>query len=137
MTIVDAAVWIDYFKGHNTPATQHLHDLLGVELVVMADLILAQVLQHFSDLSDQLTAQRALAVIPVIDVGGEHIAKRSSEYVRRLVQAGHPTDHTLSSLIATFCIEHQYPLLFADHVYQPFVQHLGLKRSSRATGQAA
>jgi len=34
---------------------------------------------------------------------------------------------TLDIVIATYCIEHDLPLLFEDRDFLPFVQHLGLK----------
>jgi hypothetical protein len=48
---VDSSVWIDYFNGAETPATQKLDKLLGVQPVCTGDLILAEVLQGFPALS--------------------------------------------------------------------------------------
>ena len=47
MIIVDSSVWIDYFNGRETPETNKLDTLLGVEPLAIGDLILTEVLQGF------------------------------------------------------------------------------------------
>ena len=47
MIVVDSSVWIDYFNGAETRETGLLDGLLGIEPVVIGDLILAEVLQGF------------------------------------------------------------------------------------------
>ena len=47
MALVDSSVWIDYFNGAITPQINHLDRMLGVEEIVIGDLILAEVLQGF------------------------------------------------------------------------------------------
>ncbi len=47
MIVVDSSVWVDYFKGQDTPQTNRLDALLGVEPLAIGDLILAEVLQGF------------------------------------------------------------------------------------------
>lgn len=51
MIIVDSSVWIDYFNGRETPETNKLDRLLGVEPLAIADLILTEVLNAFLMLS--------------------------------------------------------------------------------------
>ena len=46
MIVVDSSVWIDYFRGTETPQTGALDRLLGVEELAIGDLILAEVLNH-------------------------------------------------------------------------------------------
>jgi predicted nucleic acid-binding protein len=41
MILVDTSVWIDYFRGASTSEADKLDSLLGVEQVVIGDLILA------------------------------------------------------------------------------------------------
>ena len=47
MIIIDSSVWIDYFNGTETPETNKLDELLGVEPIAIGDLILTEVLQGF------------------------------------------------------------------------------------------
>ncbi|MEY4516281.1 MAG: hypothetical protein RL180_627 [Pseudomonadota bacterium] len=127
MTVVDAAVWIDYLEGHPSMATDRLDQLLGVDMVLLADLGLMQVLQHFQDHSQYPAICRILAAVPILPVGGAHMARQAADNLRLLHQQGHARIEMLSSLIATYCIEHHHRLLFTDMSYQPFVQHLGLQ----------
>lgn len=47
MILVDASVWIDYFRGLVNPQTDLLDQLLDREPLAIGDLILAEVLQGF------------------------------------------------------------------------------------------
>ena len=49
MIVVDSSVWIDYFNGVETRETVLLDGVLGVEPVMIGDLILMEVLQGFRD----------------------------------------------------------------------------------------
>ena len=46
MVLIDSSVWIDYFNGKETPATNQLDSLLVIEPVSIGDLILTEVLQR-------------------------------------------------------------------------------------------
>ncbi|HEY9802256.1 MAG TPA: hypothetical protein V6D25_17985 [Leptolyngbyaceae cyanobacterium] len=45
MILVDSTVWIDYFNGRETPETNKLDTLLGIETLAIGDIILTEVLQ--------------------------------------------------------------------------------------------
>ena len=47
MIVVDSSVWIDYFNGAESRETELLDGILGLEPVMMGDLILAEILQGF------------------------------------------------------------------------------------------
>lgn len=47
MIVVDSGVWIDYFNGTASSATDKLDTLLGVEPLAVGDIILTEVLQGF------------------------------------------------------------------------------------------
>jgi predicted nucleic acid-binding protein len=47
--VVDSSVWIDFFRNQPTPQAQGLDRKLGVEGLVVGDLILAEVLRGFKD----------------------------------------------------------------------------------------
>ena len=51
MIVVDSSVWIDYFNGRDTSETSSLDSLFGESLLIVGDLMLAEVLQGFR--SDQ------------------------------------------------------------------------------------
>jgi predicted nucleic acid-binding protein len=126
MWIVDSSVWIDYFKGVDTPKTSRLHAALGVEELGIGDLILCEVLQGFRREQDYRRAQAALLTLPVFDMGGQTLALQSAENFRLLRRRGITVRKTIDCLIATFVIAHSYHLLHADRDFEPFALYLGL-----------
>lgn len=131
MTLVDAKVWIDYFHGLTTPATQQLDQMLGEELLYIDDLSLAYVLKHLGPAGHMLS-DWLLHAIPIISIGGTQMAIRASQYMRQLSERGLRSSscdeaHILDGFVAAYCIEHGHTLLFTDQAFWPYVQHFGLK----------
>jgi len=125
--VVDSSVWIDYFNGLETAATERLHDLLGVRPLAVGDLILAEVLQGFSNDAHYKAARELMASLALVEMLGGKMAIRSAENYRWLRARGVTVRKTVDVIIATYCIEHDLPLLFDDRDFLPFVKHLGLK----------
>ena len=127
MILVDSSVWIDFFRGTVTPETERLDALLGSELLVVGDLILAEVLQGFSSERDFHQARKLLTALDVVTLGGPEIAIQAARNLRTLRARGVTIRKTIDTLIATWCIESDYALLFSDRDFEPFVEHLGLR----------
>ena len=127
MILVDSSVWIDFFRGTVTPETERLDALLGSELLVVGDLILAEVLQGFSSERDFNQARTLLTALDVVTLGGPEIAIQAARNFRTLRARGVTIRKTIDTLIATRCIESDYALLFSDRDFEPFVEHLGLR----------
>ena len=127
MILVDSSVWIDYFRGVESPQTDRLDVLLGQEVIVIGDLILAEVLQGFDVQRDFLQAVDLMRAFPVLDLAGGDIAVMAAQNFRRLRALGVTTRKTIDTIIATFCIERDLPLLHSDRDFEPFMAHLGLK----------
>ncbi len=127
MILVDSSVWIDYFRGVELPQTDRLDALLGQELVVIGDLILVEVLQGFDAERDFLQAVDLMRAFPVLDLAGGDIAVTAAQNFRRLRALGVTSRKTIDTIIATFCIERELPLLHSDRDFEPFTAHLGLK----------
>lgn len=127
MILVDSSVWIDYFNGNDNPQTDFLDQVLGVEPAGLGDLMLAEVLQGFRSDKDYRTAKQLLLELPVCEIVGEERAIKAAENFRALRKKGTTIRKTTNALIATFCIQQNYPLLFTDKDFQPFVDHLGLR----------
>jgi predicted nucleic acid-binding protein len=126
MIIVDSSVWIDYFNGRETPETNKLDTLLGVEPLAIGDLILTEVLQGFRSDADYQTAKELLTSLTIFEMLGINLAFKSADNYRSLRKCGITIRKTADVIIATFCIESQNSLLFSDKDFLPFVQHLGL-----------
>ena len=128
MVLVDSSVWIDYFNGAVSAETDLLDALLGQELLLVGDIMLAEVLQGFRSDRDYRTARELLLSLDVVPLVGESIALASAENYRRLRRKGVTVRKTTDCLIATWCIEHGVPLLWSDRGFEVFQGALGLQR---------
>ena len=127
MILVDSSVWIDYFSGNGSPETDFLDGVLGVSAIAIGDLILTEVLQGFRHDKDYKTAKRLLEELTIFELLGKKMAVKSADNFRKLRKKGVTIRKTADVIIASFCIEHNLPLLFSDKDFKPFVQHIGLR----------
>lgn len=126
-TLVDSSVWIDFFNGASTPEVERLDRLLGREIVLVGDLILAEVLQGFREPHHWHAARDALLRFPVVEIVGREMALESARNYRALRSAGITVRKTIDCLIATWCLRENVALLHADRDFEPFTRHLGLR----------
>ena len=127
MIVVDSSVWIDYFNGVETRETALLDGILGLEPIVIGDLILAEVLQGFRSDHDVRRARTALDTLIFEPMVGRDIALISAGNYRTLRAKGVTVRKTIDMLIATFCMENGYILLHSDRDFDPIKEHLGLE----------
>lgn len=127
MILVDSSVWIDYFRGTITPQTDQLDSLLRSQIILVGDLILAEVLQGFTNDRDFKQARNLLAALQTVDLAGHDIAIKAAINFRKLRTHGITIRKTIDTLIATYCIHHKIALLYNDRDFEPFVKHLGMK----------
>ena len=128
--LVDSSVWIDYFIGNDSEETDFLDRTLGNRGVAIGDLILTEVLQGFRRDKDYKNARRMLAELTVFELLGKKMAITCADNFRKLRKKGITVRKTADVIIASYCIEHQLPLLFLDRDFQPFVKHLGLQNAA-------
>lgn len=126
MIFVDSSVWIDYFNGQQTAETNKLDHLLGEDVIILGDLVLAEVLKGFRHDKDYRTAKSLLKSLKIVEMGGEDIAIKSADNFRQLRKQGVTIRKTIDVFIASYCIENGIPLLHADKDFNPFHQYLGL-----------
>jgi predicted nucleic acid-binding protein len=130
VTLVDSSVWIAYFRGTATPASNKLAALLGQETLCIGDLILAEVLQGFTSDRDFDTGLRLLNGLQVVEIAGRDMAIAAAHNYRRLRLSGVTVRKTIDCLIASRCIQDGYALLYSDRDFDPFGQHLGLQSAN-------
>lgn len=127
MIMVDSSVWIDYFRGVTSPETDRLDSILGQELLLTGDLIVAEVLQGFQPEAEFNKAKHLMTGnLTVVSLVGPENAVQAARNYRILRANGVTLRKTIDTLIATYCIENDYALLFSDRDFNPFVEHLGL-----------
>ena len=130
MILVDSSVWIDYFIGNDSAETDFLDRTLGIRAVAIGDLILTGVLQGFRHEKDYKIAKSMLEELTVFEFLGKKMAIKSADNFRKLRKKGITIRKTADVIIASYCIEHNLPLLFSDKDFQPFVKHLGLRNAA-------
>lgn len=126
MIVVDSSVWIDYFSGVKNKQTNKLDQSLGLRPVAIGDLILTEVLQGFRHDKDYKIAKTLFEGVTIFDMLGKEMAVKSAENFRALRKKGITVRKTADVIIASFCIDQKFPLLFSDKDFKPFVKHMGL-----------
>ena len=125
--LVDSSVWIDYFNGQATPQTQSLERLLGIQPLLVGDIILAEVLQGFRAEADFDQALQALQRFEQVSLLTPALAVQSARNYRALRQKGLTVRKTVDCIIAAWCIAAGCQLLHSDSDFTPFEEHLGLE----------
>ncbi|HYN13560.1 MAG TPA: PIN domain nuclease [Burkholderiales bacterium] len=127
MVLVDSSVWVDYFNGVPSRETNLLDELLGNEVLLTGDIILAEVLRGFDAQRDYRRARRLLGRLAYEDMLGREVAERGVSYYRVLRRRGITVRKTIDVLIASFCIARGHSLLHRDRDFQPFQKYFGLR----------
>jgi len=127
--LVDSSVWVDYFNGIPSRETDLLDGLLGSEVLLTGDIILAEVLRGFDAQRDYRRAKRLLGALAYEDMLGREVAERSVAYYRTLRRRGVTVRKTIDVFIASFCITRGHALLHRDRDFEPFQKHFGLQVS--------
>lgn len=127
MIFVDTSVWIDFFNGHDTAEVNLLDNALGRQSIAIGDLIALEILQGFKNDKDYQIAENVIRSLTVYDMLGEKATLRCANNYRLLRKKGITIRKTADVIIATFCIDNAYPLLFSDRDFLPFVEYLDLR----------
>ncbi len=127
MLVVDSTVWIDYFNGQVNPQTEYMDRILGNQIILVGDLILAEVLQGFRSENEFEQARQALLLFTQVNMVNPSLAIQSARNYRTLRRLGVTIRRTIDYLIATYCFEQGYPLLHKDSDFDGFAIHLGLQ----------
>ena len=130
MVLVDTSVWVDFFNGKDTAQTTRLESLLSGTIIVVGDLILAELLQGFALDRDYAIARSLLEELELVQLCNVELAIKAAQNYRTLRKQGITVRKTIDTVIATYCIENRLPLLFSDRDFQPFVDNLALKDAS-------
>jgi predicted nucleic acid-binding protein len=125
--LVDTSVWVDFLRNGPTPEAEWLDKNLGVEGLVVGDLILTEVLQGFKEDKGFNEAKRLLSRLEQVDICGMSLAVEAARNYRRLRRVGVTVRGTVDVLIATRCLADGLRLLHGDRDFDGFERHLGLQ----------
>ncbi len=127
MVVVDSSVWIDFFNGVSSRATDILRELLPAERLLIGDLILVEVLSGFREEADFEEARRLLAALKYADMVGAEVAVSAARNYRLLRRNGVTVRKTVDVIIASFCVLSRCDLLHSDRDLDAMSPHLGLR----------
>ena len=127
MILVDSSVWIDFFRNTPTAQAEWLDRNLGIEGLLVGDLILAEVLRGFKDERGFNEARRMLAELKQVSLCGEELAVEAARNFRKLRTRGVTVRGTIDVIIATRCLLDGVRLLHSDRDFDAFEAHLGLR----------
>jgi predicted nucleic acid-binding protein len=124
--VVDSSVWIDFLNGRNAAHVERLQAALGVDEIIVGDLMLCEVLQGLGSERDARQVESLLRRFEIVAMAGEAIAVSAARNFRSLRRRGVTIRKTIDLLIGTWCIENRRALLHNDGDFKPMAQHLGL-----------
>ena len=127
MILVDSSVWIDFFRNTPTAQAEWLDRNLGIEGLLVGDLILAEVLRGFKDERGFNEARRMLGELKQVSLCGEETAVEAARNSRKLRAKGVTVRGTIDVAIATRCLLDGVRLLHNDRDFDAFELHLGLR----------
>lgn len=130
MVLIDTSVWVDFFNGKISSETEKLDHYLSSTVIIVGDLILAEVLQGFRNDKDYQIAKSLLTELELVQLCNSDLAIKSAQNYRMLRKQGITIRKTIDCLIATYCIETKTPLLFSDRDFVPYIENLRLKDAS-------
>jgi predicted nucleic acid-binding protein len=127
MILVDTTVWIDFFRGQDTPEVRHLESLIGEnEDICVCGVILTEVLQGIREDKDYAAASTRFESFLYLPMG-QTTFKKAADIYRILRSKGVTIRNAVDCMIAAVAIEHDIPLLHKDRDFTPIAQHCGLK----------
>jgi len=124
--VVDSSVWIDFINGGNAPHVRRLRTILGVDEILVGDLMLCEVLQGLDSERAAREVEALLRRFEIVPMAGDAIATAAARNFRSLRRRGVTIRKTIDLLIGTWCIENRRPLLHNDGDFRPMARHLGL-----------
>jgi predicted nucleic acid-binding protein len=127
MVIIDTSVWIDYLGNQDTLQVRWLEREMDGRKMGITDLSLCEILQGIRHQGEYIATRDALLEYEIFPAGGAELAIAAAHNYRQLRAEGCTVRTTIDCLIATFCIQHDFPLLHNDKDFDPFEEHLGLQ----------
>jgi len=78
--VVDGSVWIDFLNGRNAPHVRQLRAILGIDEIIVGDLMLCEVLQGLESEPAARDVEALLRRFEIVSMAGDAIARRRSQF---------------------------------------------------------
>lgn len=127
LVLVDTSVWVNYFKGIETPASLYLKGNLSNIIIATCPVILQEVLQGvISDKEFHKVNAYFNTLFPL--AGNSYdFAYEAAQLYRSLRKQGITVRKPNDCLIAAYAIYYKITLLHDDRDFQVIAQHTSLK----------
>ena len=130
MILVDTSVWIDFFRGRDTPAATWLQNALAHdEDLCLCGIVLTEILQGLCAPGQVAAVERALQPLLYLPMDREVYVEAAAIY-RRARAKGTTIRNTVDCLIAACAIAHGIPLAQNDRDYRTIATVSSLKLTS-------
>lgn len=126
MVLIDSSAWIAFWRSGESAMSQIVDETLDRTPVVVGDLILAEVLQGLRTHEVDLVTS-AMSVFRFEVLGAYDIAVKAAANYRLLRKRGITVRGTIDVIIATWCIEHDVPIIHNDRDMSVMERELGLR----------
>ncbi len=125
MITADSSVWIDYFAGRSTPASNELDAVLDDSShdLVLLDVVMMEVLRGFRYDREWRVAKDAFSALPVQMAGGDDLAVKAAGLYRRLRSEGFTVRSSIDLMVGSWCIENDCTLIHSDRDFVPMSEH--------------
>ncbi|MEZ5537982.1 MAG: PIN domain nuclease [Thiolinea sp.] len=127
MILADTSVWIDYFNGRITPQTDLLDNAIIEGTLAMGDLIFLEILQGIKSDQEYQKVKTKLLLLDQHSLFNQGMIFKCAKNYRTLRKKGITIRKTNDVIIASFCIDRKFELLYCDRDFSPFTEYLGLK----------
>lgn len=126
MILVDTSVWIDHLHGVITERVSRLRVLMGLQQLLVGDLILCEVLRGVRSEVQARVVEAVLREFEFVSLADPDLAITAAANYRFLRSRGITIRTTVDLIIGTFCIERGHTLLHSDRDFEPMERLLGL-----------
>jgi len=129
MVVVDSSVWIDFFRGAQTPAVRVFKALLNSDdvQIIVPDVVLYEVLRGFRAEREYRAALQLLSGYAWESAFNPQLAQSAAQHYRGMMQMGFTIRSVLDVMIGAFCIERDYILLHSNRDFDVMHDLRGLK----------
>jgi predicted nucleic acid-binding protein len=127
MVLIDTTVWIDFFRGNDTPQVDVLEKLIAEEAdICTCGIIMMEVLQGIRSDTDYKTTRSHFNTLIYLPADRNTFISGARIY-RTLRQKGITIRKPVDCLIASIALENDVPLLHNDRDFDQITEYVGLK----------
>lgn len=128
IVVVDSSVWVATLRPGDSATKSQMLNVIKNHTVLLPDLVWVEVLRGARTNAEAKAIIAEFDNLQNVEIVGKKIAIKAAANFRYLRSKGITIRGTVDLLIATWCIEHDVPLLHDDRDFAGFEEHLGLKR---------